>query len=207
MVKELEERSGLPQLRERAEKAKVRELETRVEHAKMESELATLRDRLNHLEERLYSGAITNVKELQAVEAEHAAARKQYVIVEQGIGPAQASLEEAKARSEQLQKELADLEEEWKTKSAKLEQEKGRLAQECTDIGKKRAQASSGVPAADLAFYESLLARKSGVAVVRVERGVCQGCRVRLPLREITKMRGSNGLVACTSCGRILFTE
>jgi hypothetical protein len=206
-LKELESQGGLPDLKDRTEKAHARELEARVEHARLEAELATLKDRVNHLEERLYSGAITNVKELQAVEAEHAAARRQYVVVEQSIGPALASAQEAKNRYEELQMKLAEAEEAWKSAEQKLGAERESLEHECQDIGKKRAREAGGIPAQDLSFYESLLARKSGVAVVRVERGICQGCRVRLPLREISRIRGASALVACSSCGRILLGE
>lgn len=204
---ELKAQGGLPGLRERTEKARTRELEARVEHAKMDAELATVKERLNKLEERLYSGAITNLRELQAVEAEHSTARKQYVALEQGVGPALAAAEDAKGRHEELHKELELLEESWKTTETELASQRDRLAKECSEIGKKRTEATTGIPETDLAFYESLLSRKAGVAVVRVERGVCLGCRVRLPLREISRIRGANTLIACSSCGRILLSD
>jgi predicted nucleic acid-binding Zn-ribbon protein len=207
VAQELKAQGGLPELRDRTEKSRARELEARVEHAKMESELATVKERLNHLEERLYSGAITNVRELQAVEGEHSSARKQYVALEQGLGPALAAAEDAKGRHEELRKELEGLEESWKATETGLASERHRLAKECSDMGKKRTQATTGIPENDLAFYESLLSRKAGVAVVRVERGVCLGCRVRLPLREISRMRGTTVLIACSSCGRILLAS
>ncbi len=198
---------GLPELREKVEKARSRELEARIEHVKMESELATLKDRLNQLEERLYGGAITNVKELQAVETEHAAARRQYVMVEQGIGPALATAQESKGRHEDLVAQLAALEDTWKVSEKELNSAREKLASECDEIGKQRAKAATSIPPQDRSYYESLLARKSGVAVVKVERGICQGCRVRLPLSEISRMRASNTLVSCSSCGRILLAE
>ncbi len=206
-TEKLQARGGLPELKEKAEKSRVRELEARVEHAKMEQELAEVKDRLSQLEERLYSGAITNVRELQAVETEHAAARRQYATLEQGLGPTLASAEEARRRHEDLEKQLADQEEAWKTAEQELSSEKDRLSKECDGISKKRHKEAAGIPEDDLKFYESLLRRKAGVAVVKVERGVCQGCRVRLPLREVSKMRVSNGLISCSSCGRILLTE
>ncbi len=203
----LEARGGLPELKEKAEKSRVRELEARVEHAKMEQELAQVKDRLSQLEERLYSGAITNVRELQAVETEHAAARRQYATLEQGLGPTLASAEEARRRHDDLGKQLADQEDAWKITEQQLSSDKNRLSKECDGISKKRSKEASGIPEDDLKFYESLLRRKSGMAVVKVERGVCQGCRVRLPLREVSKMRVSDGLISCSSCGRILLAE
>ncbi len=206
VLQDLGAQGGLPDLRDKAEKSKVGELEARVEHAKMESELATLKDRLAHLEERLYSGAITNVKELQAVETEHAAARKQYVSVEQGLGPTLAASQEAKGRHEALDRQLTELEDSWKTTGVQLTAERNRLAKEVGEMARKRTAAAAVIPPTDLTFYESLLSRKAGIAVVTVERGVCQGCRVKLPIKEISRMRVSNGLITCSSCGRILLT-
>ena len=207
MVQDLEAQGGLPELRERAEKARVRELEARVEHAKMESEMATLKERLNHLEERLYSGAITNVRELQAVEAEHGAARKQYVATEQGLDPGLAVSQDAKSRHEELRGQLEQLEQSWTTTEVELAQQRDQLAKDVAEISKKRSKAAAGISPKDLAFYESLLSRKAGIAVVRVERGVCQGCRVKLPMKEAARMRVSNGLVTCSNCGRILLAD
>ncbi len=207
VVSKLEAQGGLPELRDRTEKARVKELQARVEHAKMEAELAGLKDRVNQLEERLYSGAITNVKELQAIESEHSMARKQYVTVEQGLGPALAMATEAKGRHEALKAQLEQADAAWKAAEAELKAKRDQMSNDVAGVSKKRALAAAGIPPKSLASYESLLSRKAGVAVVRVERGVCQGCRVKLPVKELAGMRVANGLVSCSSCGRILLTE
>ena len=55
--------------------------------------------------------------------------------------------------------------------------------------------------------YRALLPRKAGVAVARVERGICLGCRIKLPMREIARLKNSDSLVLCSSCGRILLAN
>ncbi|MEX0762167.1 MAG: C4-type zinc ribbon domain-containing protein [Dehalococcoidia bacterium] len=207
VVQKLDSQGGVPELREAAEKARVRALEARVEHAKLESEQASLRERVGELEARLYSGAITNVRELTAIETEHNAARRQLAQVEEAVGPALAGAEDARQRHEDLTKELQEREEAWKTTEAELQAEKVRLGREYAEMGEQRVSATTGIPPGDLALYNALLPSKGGVAVVRVERGVCQGCRVRLPLGEIARIRNTTGLVPCSSCGRILLAE
>ena len=64
---ELKSEDGLPELRENCEKTKVRELESKVEPARLESEIAMLKEKVSELETRLYGGAITNVRELTAI--------------------------------------------------------------------------------------------------------------------------------------------
>ena len=199
-------RDGLPELREATERARARELEARVEVARLESDLAAVRERVKALEDRLYGGAITNVRELTAVETEHNAARRQLAQLEEAASPAASASEEARQRHEQLRQELAEREAQWVETEKELRKEKARLGREYTLMGEERTAATTGIPADDLALYNSLLPTKGGVAVVRVERGVCQGCRVRLPLGEIARIRSATALVSCSSCGRILLS-
>ena len=204
---QLEAQGGIPELKERTEKARVRELELKLETARLESELASLKENVARLEERLYSGAITNVRELTAIETEHNAARRQLAQVDEAIGPAGATAEDARKRHEDLNVELELAESDWKVKQKELQAEAVRIGQEYNDMGEARSEATTDIPPDDLALYNALLPTKGGVAVVRVERGVCQGCRVRIPLGEISRVRNSNGLVSCSSCGRILLSD
>ena len=54
-------------------------------------------------------------------------------------------------------------------------------------------------------MYESLLKTRDGSAVAKVERGMCQGCRLTLPTLELQRARSSEGIARCGSCGRILY--
>ena len=203
----LKSEGGLPSLREHAEKARIGELEARLESAKLESESALLRERLAALEERLYSGAITNVRELTAIETEHASAKRELSQIEEAIDPSQLAAEEAREAREVRQAELEDAERSWSKSELHLRREQRRLGLQCMAMDKERQAAASSIPAEDLSLYNSLLVRKGGIAVVRVERGVCQGCRVKLPLRELSRIRTARGLVSCSSCSRILLGE
>ncbi len=207
LVAQLETQGGLDKLREECEKARTRVLETQVDQRRLESEAATQRERLAALEERLYGGAITNVRELTAVELEHSAARRALAQVEEALGPGQMGVADVQTRHEELTRQLAEREAAWTAIEAKLKAARNRLGKEIEECDREREEGAKAVPPADLSVYESLLVRKAGVAVVRVSRGVCQGCRVRLPLREIARLRTADGLVWCSSCGRILLAE
>jgi predicted nucleic acid-binding Zn-ribbon protein len=43
--------------------------------------------------------------------------------------------------------------------------------------------------------------------VAVVERGLCQGCRISLPMSVVQKARAGAGLVKCVSCERILLVS
>jgi len=40
-----------------------------------------------------------------------------------------------------------------------------------------------------------------------VEQGLCQGCRISLPMSIVQKARAGVGLVQCVSCERILLVS
>ena len=204
--KELKSEGGLPELRDSCEKTRLRELEAKVETARLESDLATLKEQVSELETRLYGGSITNVRELTAIETEHSAVRRSLAQVEESIAPAEVAAEHARQQFEDLTKELAEKEKYWNTRLTELRQEKVKVGNEFNKMLELRNAEASEIPDEDLARYTRLFRSNRGVAVVKVERGVCQGCAVRLPVGELTRLRNSDGPIPC-SCGRALLTE
>ena len=203
---ELDSEGGLPELRDNCEKNRVRELEAKVETARLESDLASLKDHVGELETRLYGGAITNVRELTAIETEYSAARRNLAQIEESIAPAEVAAEHARQQVEDLTKELGDKEKIWETRQVELRQNKAKAGSAFNEmLGLRNAEASQ-IPEEDLARYTRLFRSNRGIAVVRVDRGVCQGCAVRLPVGELTRLRAAAGPIPC-SCGRALLTE
>ena len=203
---ELNSEGGLPELRDNCEKIRLRELEAKVETARLESDLATLKEQVSELETRLYGGSITNVRELTAIETEHSAVRRSLAQVEESIAPAEVAAEHARQQFEDLTKELTEKEKYWTTRLIELRQEKFKMGSEFNKMLELRNAEASEIPDEDLARYTRLFRSNRGVAVVKVERGVCQGCAVRLPVGELTRLRNSDGPIPC-SCGRALLTE
>ncbi|MDP7088736.1 MAG: hypothetical protein QGG20_03205 [Dehalococcoidia bacterium] len=204
--KELNSEGGLPELRDDCEKIRLRELEAKVETARLESDLATLKDKVSELETRLYDGSITNVRELTAIETEHSAARRNLAQVEESIAPAEVAAEHARQQFEDLTKELVEKEKHWTNRFIELRQKKAKKGNEFNKMLELRNAEASEIPDEDLARYHRLFRSNRGVAVVKVERGICQGCAVRLPVGELTRLRNSDGPIPC-SCGRALLSE
>lgn len=203
---ELKSEGGIPELRENCEKIRMKELETKVETARLESDLATLRASVTELETRLYGGAITNVRELTAIETEHSAARRSLAQVEESIAPAEVAAEHARQHYADLTKELSEKETLWNTRKVGLREELTKVGTEYNKMLEVRNAEALEIPEEDLARYTRLFRSNRGIAVVRVDRGVCQGCAVRLPVGELTRLRNADGPIPC-SCGRALITE
>lgn len=205
IARELKGEAGLPALRAETEAARGKSLEARVHHSKLLSEVAALRERLQHIETRLYSGTITNMRELTALQDEHNNAKRNMAQAEEAVSPAAMASQEASQLYESKKADLAKREEAWKTRQAALRLENQTLARAYKLLERDRNATAAQVKPTDLAAYDSIIKRKQGLAVVKVERGICQ-CprRLKLPLREIAKLKDSEALVTCSSCGRIL---
>jgi len=203
---ELDSEGGLPELRESCDKTRVRELEAKVETARLESDLAVLKDEVAELETRLYGGAITNVRELTAIETEHSSARRNLAQVEEAIAPAQVAAEHARQQFTDLVADLEAKEKAWKTRKIELRSEKTEKGTAFNEMLQIRNDEAAQIPDDHLARYTRLFRSNRGIAIVRVDRGVCQGCAVRLPVGELTRLRAADGPIPC-SCGRALLTE
>jgi predicted nucleic acid-binding Zn-ribbon protein len=53
--------------------------------------------------------------------------------------------------------------------------------------------------------YERLMKSKGDNVVVGVNHGVCGGCHMKLPAQSLVSCKSEKELVACVSCGRILY--
>ena len=64
---------------------------------------------------------------------------------------------------------------------------------------------SRELPADLLTLYDSLRKTTKGRPVARVERGMCQGCRITLSTMELQRARSAQSGVRCNSCRRIIY--
>jgi len=55
--------------------------------------------------------------------------------------------------------------------------------------------------------YEQVFARRGGVAVVEVRRGICTGCNMSLPPQLYIEVRKGRDVIVCPSCQRILYSR
>lgn len=203
----LKAKGDLKKLRKDFESSRVRVLETRLEHGKLEAEGSSLKEKLEGIETRLYGGAITNLRELTALEEEHNLTKRSLAAAEEAVTPAQLASDDAALRHGELQESLAASEKQWKTEASEHRKRALTVSEECSTLEVERNSFASDIDENDLSIYRSLLPRKDGVAVATVERGICQGCRIKLPMREIARLKNSDSLVLCSSCGRILLAS
>jgi predicted nucleic acid-binding Zn-ribbon protein len=169
--------------------------------------LEELDSRLRRQEQRLYSGGVTNPKELYALQQEVQHLRAQQSRQEE------MALEVILA-TESLQKEAHDTaealrlaEDTWAEANAAGVIRRDQVELKRQELQKKREQFAAGIDAEFLKRYDTLRRTKQGRAVSKVEQNSCQWCRVILTPSEMQRVRASADLQLCSNCGRILYYD
>ena len=182
----------------RTQQAQRREVELIVEGAQTKS---------GEVEGKLYGGTVRNPRELEDLQAELNMLREQQKGHEETLLQALEAVEETESRLNDLETSLKEMEDNWQQESGRLLEEKSSLQETLAQLQKRRESMSSQVSAVHLSLYDNLRSSRQGIAVVRVERGTCQGCRITLPTRVVQQARVSPEPVKCPSCSRILYAS
>ena len=114
-------------------------------------------------------------------------------------------IEELEATRDGAQRELAQLEAQRVEDHPQLLKEEKQLVMEVDRLRQARESTLPELPPSALALYEAIRAAKHGQAMAKVERGMCQGCRIALPEAERRQARSGQSIVQCSSCQRILY--
>lgn len=165
----------------------------------------SLRERSAQLDQHLYGGDISNPRDLPALEEEATRARDQLKQQEATQQELAQKVTDSKTRCDSLEQELAEAKAAWQSRQVQLGDQLKVLVSEREGIAADRSRLAAGLTPAELTNYESLRQRKGGQAVARVERGLCQACRMSLPTQHLQRVRSGRQTVFCSSCGRMLF--
>lgn len=159
--------------------------------------------KLKATEEQLYSGRISNPKELASLQQEAELLKAKRDQLEDKALEIIDKIELAEAEVEALSSELKTIEAEWQNQQKKLSGDKEQLETKIAELKQEQPQLLASIEPQLAQLYYRLKQNK-GKAVAKVEQGVCRGCRISLPTAELQQAR-SGQLVQCSSCGRILF--
>lgn len=173
---------------------------------RLEDDIASLRAKMNQSDKQLYSGAISNPRELQALQDEIASIRRHVGQLEddelevmeatEPVDAERATLvaerDRCSSEAERLRTELSDVEAE--------------IESELNSVYDDRAVAATEVPDDLWEEYDSLRSRLGGVAIARLAGSTCHGCHLALSAVEIDRIRHllPDERVHCEECGRLL---
>jgi predicted nucleic acid-binding Zn-ribbon protein len=173
----------------------------------LELDLEQLAAKIASTEETLYSGQVTNPKELAGLDQELDYLRRRRSEVEDETLVAMDQAETTEAQYKAAESRLQNVERQWDETQGQLRQEAEELRSRLTALEVEKKHCLSIIPKEDLSIYENRRRRTGGQAVAILKGGICQGCRVALPTSVVQQVRRGQDLVYCGSCQRILYAE
>lgn len=174
------------------------------EHARLEGEVELADQKIAREEQRLFSGNVSNPKELGSLQAEVAMLKRKK-------GELEDTLLEVMLQKEQAEETVGRLGEERRASAAEAEELStkvtaltGEIEGELAAHGAARGEIATALPDDLLSVYDRIRESKGGVGAAALEAGTCQGCHTKLPAKEIERLRAEGGLQRCDNCRRIL---
>lgn len=211
----LHQRQSLPELEEyreahetleqvaaEFEKAAAHLKDLELDFDKSEGELEMLEAKLTEHETRLFAGGMSAREtefmrlEVQSLKGQSEAKEERVLTMLEDVDPAREAVTELEQSIEKVSARKAELEAvikiEWKRIDAELSRKEER-----------KREALGSIPSDLVETYESLRKAKEGVAVGRLENGVCGGCQLTLsPAEQVEALDAE--VPRCVHCLRIL---
>jgi len=170
-----------------------------------EWELEDLQEKVRQINSKLYVGTTTNPKELVNLEKEVKGLKSQIGPKEDALLGLMSQVEEIEAKVKTTAEEIKRLKREWEQRRETLGQRKSEVETVLAKLRGDRNGLEQQVDPEALNTYERLRLTR-GQAVVKVERGKCQGCHITVPTSQWQKAKAGD-LIQCTSCSKILYLE
>lgn len=176
---------------------------------RLEDEIASLTERANQAEKQLYSGTVSNPRELQALQDDVASIRRRIAQIEDQELEIMELSEPVDADLAAMATEQAQLEADSRQAEAALVAAESEIRGEVAEVERQRAAAAAEVPDDLWPEYDTLRARHGGVAIARLAGSTCQGCHLALPAAEVDRIRklSPDEPVHCEECGRLLVRD
>jgi len=176
---------------------------------RLEDEIASLTERANQAEKQLYSGAVSNPRELQALQDDVASIRRRIGQLEDDELEIMELTEPVDAERSELAGQRDQLDADAQRLRAELAESESELAAELGEVRAERAAAAKSVPDELWTEYDELRSRLGGVAIARLAGTTCQGCHLALSAVEVDRIRkvSLDEAVHCEECGRLLVRD
>lgn len=173
---------------------------------RLEDEIASIRAKAQQHDKTLYSGSVSNPRELQAMQDEIASLNRrigqledQELEVMEQIEPLDADLAQLAGHQEVLDDQAAAL-------RASIAEEEVAIDEQLATVRAERDELVAGVEPELITEYEQVRKQSGGVAIARLVSGHCGGCHLALSAVEVDRIKHlpPEGPAHCEECGRLL---
>jgi hypothetical protein len=171
---------------------------------RVQAKSTTLTSKISENEKLLYSGQVSNPKELSGISTDLVQLRKRLDSSDDTLLELMDKVEKMQTRLNQAEagvKEQAEL-----TKQATSEKQfrLDKIETELTRLTLQRDETLERVNPDELEIYKQLMSTKGHIAVSEIHVGRCSGCKITVSSSNSQRAHAAKELVHCSSCGRIL---
>jgi predicted nucleic acid-binding Zn-ribbon protein len=170
-----------------------------------ESEADDLEAKAAVAEDKLYGGSVKNPKELASFQEQLKTYKAKIKDLDDKTLNIMEQIDTVEQGLATKREELAKMEQEWQAEQESLMREQSELSAVLSELEGKRNELASRVEPPILELYNTLRQKRQGKAIAKVEQGICQGCRIALPMSELQRVKTGQTIVQCGSCERILY--
>jgi len=160
--------------------------------------------KIDQNQKKLYSGSVTNPKELEDLQLESVSLKKYLSVLEERQLVAILELDEAQNDFNKASSEVAAIKEKMESEHGKLISEKNDLEHSITEANTQKDAFLSSNDIPDLHTYQSLLKSSGGIAVTLMVSSSCSSCGANIPSAIAQEARSPAKLAFCPTCRRIL---
>ena len=169
-----------------------------------ELEAQGLDAKIKELDARLYSGRVTNPKELDGLEKDSQMHKRLRSALDDKLLGLMDAVEQAQKGAAEKAHTLEQVESARAGDVERLSRERAALARRLDELNATRNQTRASLDADALRAYDRLRQSKAGRAVAQIKRDSCGTCGVSVPTGLASRVRAGEEIVVCPSCGRIL---
>lgn len=171
-----------------------------------ELDVTETNEQLGNLDQKLYDGSITNVKEMNSNSKKLESLKNKVKQEEDNILSFMEKLDDLRSKLEKMSAELNKKADDYRRKHSTLLANQQKVRQLVEQIPLVRQKLLDKLDAETWHLYMDVR-RIHEDPLARVEKGTCMGCRVGITFNELRLLKQDEGLVYCSNCGRMLYWE
>ncbi|MEL6402879.1 MAG: hypothetical protein AAFR81_00835 [Chloroflexota bacterium] len=174
----------------------------------LELQVQTTEQKRESSQQRLYSGTVSNPKELQDIEKNIASLKKRQTSLEDTMLALMVEIENAMAVLESAQATLNSTRTESRVNNKALVEEKDQLESKMTDLHTLRATLTTSLDDDLVALYEQLRPKMAQRPIaILTDDATCSICGVRQTNTHAQDIRRGDAFLRCANCNRIILAD
>ena len=199
-------RSEQLELQRQIDTVGLQRIEVLTRQKRLEDEAAIIQAKADVDDNRLYSGEITAIRDLQALQDEIAGLRSRQGVLEERAIEALMEAEELSGQAEALEEQRAACDERVTVLEAELAAEESAIDDQLAALSGTRTEAAARAEAPAVVVYERLRQTFGPSTAVTFDPSSGCGCPQQMPAVEVARIKrcARGEVLDCAECGRLV---